>query len=224
MTLLDALVFFFCVVSVACAIDTFSLSANRWAPGLVAAALAALGLNRALSDRPVEAVIMLAAVVVAASLPWRIVRWLTLVVLAAAGPLVVRPRLVHDLWVHVLVPDRVRIALTVAGLAIAVLAGSVVVDGLIRLVGGVDLPADEGAREGGRTIGMLERALVFGAVLAGHPEAAGLVVAVKSLARVPEFRRNSLVSIEYFLIGTLASLLVALAAGYAVRSGLHAVS
>ncbi|HEX9705902.1 MAG TPA: hypothetical protein VGA20_11700 [Gemmatimonadales bacterium] len=68
----------------------------------------------------------------------------------------------------------------------------------------------------GRTVGVLERALALSLVLLGQYGALGLVVAAKSLARFKALDDRDFA--EYFLIGTLASLLVALAGGVVVRA------
>lgn len=67
---------------------------------------------------------------------------------------------------------------------------------------------------GGMWIGILERVGLTAAILAGRFELAAVVVAVKALGRYPEIRENPAVS-ERFIIGTLASLLVAAACGTA---------
>ncbi|ATL29806.1 hypothetical protein [Streptomyces formicae] len=69
----------------------------------------------------------------------------------------------------------------------------------------------------GRAIGLLERGLLFTFLAAGRPEAAALVLAAKSLARVPTNDHGKHAS-EYFLIGTLASVIASLAMGMAARS------
>lgn len=61
---------------------------------------------------------------------------------------------------------------------------------------------------GGRTIGMLERLAVYATVLAGFPAGIAVVVAVKGLARYPELKSSDGTA-EEFIIGTLASLLLA---------------
>jgi len=68
----------------------------------------------------------------------------------------------------------------------------------------------------GRTIGSLERAIALTLVLLGQFGALGLIVAAKSVARfkAPEDREFA----EYFLIGTLASLLLALAGGLGLEA------
>jgi hypothetical protein len=72
-----------------------------------------------------------------------------------------------------------------------------------------------GTYEMGRTIGVLERLLVFLLVVLYQWGALGLVLAAKSLARWPEFRERHFA--EYYLIGTLASILVAVVTGLVVR-------
>lgn len=67
----------------------------------------------------------------------------------------------------------------------------------------------------GRTIGVLERALTLTLVLLGQYGALGLVVAAKSLARFKALEDREFA--EYFLIGTLASLLLALVVGVALK-------
>lgn len=68
----------------------------------------------------------------------------------------------------------------------------------------------------GRTIGVLERALALTLVFYGEFSALGLVIAAKSLARFKALEDREFA--EYFLIGTLASLLLALLGGIALRT------
>ncbi|MDV7266995.1 hypothetical protein R4315_20920, partial [Rhodococcus oxybenzonivorans] len=60
-----------------------------------------------------------------------------------------------------------------------------------------------------RVIGLLERAAVAAAILAGWPEGIAVVLAVKSLARYPELREPH--ASEQFIIGTFTSVLWAIA-------------
>jgi hypothetical protein len=71
----------------------------------------------------------------------------------------------------------------------------------------------------GLWIGMLERLIVYAAVL-GHVELLiGFVIAVKAVLRLPEAReRWSRELAEYYLVGSLASLTWALLIAFAVRS------
>ena len=68
----------------------------------------------------------------------------------------------------------------------------------------------------GRTIGCLERYLIYTLVLLGQWGALGFVLAAKSIARFKEFENQAFA--DYYLIGTLASVLVAVATGLVVRS------
>lgn len=78
-----------------------------------------------------------------------------------------------------------------------------------RTVGGVEVTR-------GRAIGVLERAIALTLVLLGQYGALGLVVAAKSLARFKALEDRDFA--EYFLIGTLASLLIAVLGGVAIRA------
>lgn len=73
-----------------------------------------------------------------------------------------------------------------------------------------------GFAEGGRVIGMLERALIVLLVYVGQPAGVGFLVAAKSILRFgdvgPAADRRE---VEYILIGTLASFLFGLACAYA---------
>jgi len=67
----------------------------------------------------------------------------------------------------------------------------------------------------GEVIGVLERLVTFALVLAGAFPAVGFVVAAKAAARFPEFKDKAFA--EYFLIGTLTSVGLALEVGLALR-------
>ena len=79
--------------------------------------------------------------------------------------------------------------------------------------GGIAVSASELSR--GRIIGVLERAVALTLVLLGQYGALGLLVAAKALARFRALDDRDFA--EYFLIGTLASLLHALVVGVGVR-------
>jgi len=78
-----------------------------------------------------------------------------------------------------------------------------------RTAGAIDI-----ARGG--TIGSLERAIALTLVLLGQYGALGLLVAAKSVARFKALEDREFA--EYFLIGTLASLLLALAGGLGLQA------
>jgi hypothetical protein len=77
----------------------------------------------------------------------------------------------------------------------------------------------QGLEQAGKWIGMLERLLVFAAVL-GHVESLiGFVIAAKAVLRLPEAREtHSRQLAEYYLVGSLASLAWALLTAFAVRA------
>ena len=63
----------------------------------------------------------------------------------------------------------------------------------------------------GMFIGWLERFLILSALFEHSPATAGLILAAKSIARYPEFKREQFA--EYFLIGTLLSISAAVIGG-----------
>ncbi len=86
---------------------------------------------------------------------------------------------------------------------------------LVRLTltaAGTSPSAGESTLKGGRLLGPMERTFLFGLSLAGELTAAAVIVAAKGALRFPEIQSAPGVSgvTEYFLIGTLTSLLVAL--------------
>src|ERR1043166_3928813 len=80
--------------------------------------------------------------------------------------------------------------------------------------------AGDGARRpAGGAPGSLERALALTLVLLGEYGAVGWIIAAKSLARFKALEEREFA--EYFLIGTLASFLLAVLAGVGLRVLLH---
>lgn len=114
-----------------------------------------------------------------------------------------------------------RAGLHVAAYWYACVGGAAVVRLVLDLVpvasqppeGGIAVAASELAR--GRLIGVLERALALTLVLLGQYGALGLLIAAKALARFRALEDRDFA--EYFLIGTLASLLQALLVGVGVK-------
>jgi hypothetical protein len=76
---------------------------------------------------------------------------------------------------------------------------------------------DAGVLRGGLLIGVLERAAVVLAILAGQPVAIAYVVAIKGLGRYPELKQAPAAS-ERFISGTLASLLWAAVVACAAKA------
>lgn len=68
----------------------------------------------------------------------------------------------------------------------------------------------------GRLIGILERALVLTLLLVGEWGVVGFVLAAKSIARFEELKRQAFA--EYYLIGTLLSVLFAIGTGLALQA------
>jgi len=84
----------------------------------------------------------------------------------------------------------------------------------------LDEPIGEGLR-GGAWIGALERLAVVGTLVAGWPEGMAVVLAIKALGRYPELRAGNRPSVaEGFIIGTLVSILWAVACAYVITGGM----
>ena len=118
---------------------------------------------------------------------------------------------------------QVAVVLAVALLGIlAVGAGGLVTTAVFRTVdqrddaargdGSESVEAASEILRGGAWIGVLERAAVYAAVVAGWPEGIAIVLAVKSLARYPELQAGAAsAAAERFIIGTFVSTLFACA-------------
>jgi hypothetical protein len=109
--------------------------------------------------------------------------------------------------------DDVSAGVVEGGIAAAVLAavlgGGPVATAVLRAadpaaIGVAGGPQDPTILRGGAWIGVLERAAVAGALLAGSAEALAVVIAVKGLGRFAELRASSAAA-ERFIVGTLAS-------------------
>lgn len=73
----------------------------------------------------------------------------------------------------------------------------------------------QGLPKGGKTIGILERLLVFMFVLVGKPEGVGFVLAAKSVFRIGELtNKHERNHAEYIMIGSLRSFTYALAVAF----------
>ncbi len=117
-------------------------------------------------------------------------------------------------------------ALVVGGYIVNGAAAVVVVRGILARFADLWEPSDDAAGRAsrvsrnamGRVIGVLERQIVYTLILLGQWGALGLVLAAKSVARYPEMKQRHFA--DYYLIGTLASLSVALASGVVVALAL----
>ena len=179
---------------------------------------------------PVSAVLLLAFAISAGFAPWRRAGWTApvrallfeaaalvgAVVLAWLGARLVHPTSPGYYWGRVL--------LLGAAYWYACAGGAVLVRRVLEVVpvtetpragkGGITVPAAELSR--GLLIGVLERALALTLVLIGQFGALGLILAAKALARFRAMDDRDFA--EYVLIGTLASMLLALGVGVAVRA------
>jgi hypothetical protein len=82
---------------------------------------------------------------------------------------------------------------------------------------GESLAAEKpGLPKAGKYIGWLERSLVLTFILAGYPGGIGLLLAAKALVRYPEIKDDKGHFAEYFLVGTLTSVTLALVAGFSL--------
>lgn len=110
---------------------------------------------------------------------------------------------------------RVDILAVLAVYAGVVFAGGYAIRYLTRplLQSLTHLPGEsqEELRNAGLYIGWLERILVLTAVILRSPATVGLVLTAKSIVRYPEIKSGRFA--EYFLIGTLLSILIALMGG-----------
>ncbi|WP_327190034.1 hypothetical protein [Streptomyces xinghaiensis] len=72
----------------------------------------------------------------------------------------------------------------------------------------------------GPHVGWIERFILFSFLISGNPAAAALVVTAKSLARFPEIQQAEKLVGDYYLVGTLTSVAVALATSSITRLAL----
>lgn len=114
-------------------------------------------------------------------------------------------------------PDQALVALA-AGVFLLATANRIV--RLVLMIAQTQTVKAESKLKGGRLIGPMERLFIGAMLIAGEPGGIAIVIAAKGLLRLPEIQKSDGEAVddltEYFLIGTLASLLVALACGGAV--------
>jgi predicted permease len=107
---------------------------------------------------------------------------------------------------------------------ILVVGGLITVLGTGRFIGWYlsrfddELEKSTGLKEGGRLIGLTERALIFAFIWTGVPTAIGLLITAKSILRFgdvtdAERRKHA----EYVIIGTLMSFAIAVPLAFACR-------
>lgn len=132
----------------------------------------------------------------------------TLVIVAVAAP---------GLWATgqwASLPALLPLMALASGLVVVLTAGQYAVALLMRPHG--NRIRNNGLREGGRQIGLLERGLIFALILLGQPLGVGFLIAAKSILRFGTAARDQRTA-EYVIIGTLASFGWAILTAEAVR-------
>jgi hypothetical protein len=117
--------------------------------------------------------------------------------------------------------SRIGVICIVTALAFfTVHGGTYIVRGLLKKTGTAPMTKEEKIDvvefNRGRLIGALERLLLLAVVVAGSYEALGFIVAAKGLIRGHELEKDRNLT-EYFLIGSLASVLIAVGTGSLAR-------
>ncbi|MDA2812080.1 hypothetical protein O4J56_15660 [Nocardiopsis sp. RSe5-2] len=114
-----------------------------------------------------------------------------------------------------------RTAITVSGLLIATFIGGEVVTHTLHPFYAELKKAEaeemEPLKGAGTAIGWLERSMTYALTVAGRPEAIVVVVGIKALARFPELQSNQKRFAEYFLIGSMSSIGLALLIAAVIR-------
>lgn len=133
-----------------------------------------------------------------------------------------------DLFAAQAAVDADRVLLVAGLLLIQVATANVIVRLVLVQVGAIrppDMPQPSDRLRGGRLLGPMERLIILGLGLAGEVTAATLVIAAKGLIRFPELQHSREADseskeealevyelTEYFLVGSMVSWLIALAA------------
>jgi len=129
---------------------------------------------------------------------------------------------VHDLGGHLLPVSHPQAALIVivvlVDLVIFNIRGGLFLVGTLLTPHGFSEGAEPGPERVGATIGVLERLIVCALVLTGQIVAIGLVIAAKTLARFRQLDDRRFA--EYYLVGTLASVTLALATSIVAAAAL----
>ena len=113
-----------------------------------------------------------------------------------------------------------RLAVTVHGVAAAVFVGGLVTGLILRRFSSVTANRAQAVLGAGTLLGWLERMLYFSFLLAGQPTAAAFALTAKSAARFPALQREEEGLAEYYLIGSLSSLVVAVVTALLTRLAL----
>ena len=123
----------------------------------------------------------------------------------------------RTLW-HAACDD--RLAVTVNGTAAAVFVGGLVTGVILHRFSSVTANRAQAVLGAGTLLGWLERMLYFSFLLAGQPTAAAFALTAKSAARFPALQRDEEGLAEYYLIGSLSSLVLAVITALLTRLAL----
>jgi hypothetical protein len=102
-----------------------------------------------------------------------------------------------------------RLAVTLNGALAAVFVGGLVTGMILGRFSSVTSGRAQAVLGAGTLLGWLERMLYFSFLLAGQPTAAAFALTAKSAARFPALQRDEEGLAEYYLIGSLSSLVAA---------------
>ena len=125
------------------------------------------------------------------------------------------PRGIEPLWFEIAPQAAPKAAIFFTALILLTQAGGILMDYFVRpFQAQINLhyrSNKRGLAEGGKTIGWLERMLIFVFVLTGQPAGVGFLIAAKSIFRFGELKDSeNRKEAEYIIIGTFASFLFAL--------------
>lgn len=109
--------------------------------------------------------------------------------------------------------DAVSSLLYLGAYGVAVLGGHIVVRWVLKLCPLSETDGYQGLKRAGTVIGILERLFTVTLVLVGQYAAITILFAAKSIVRFGEAKERRFA--EYYLVGTLASILFALLAAQA---------
>lgn len=116
-----------------------------------------------------------------------------------------------------LLPEPAQVLLVAGVYAFNVNGGAAFVSALIARVRVEGAPDEPAASDGaGRLIGILERLMIVTLVWLGQWGAVGLVLTAKSIARFKRLEEQTFA--ETYLVGTITSVMVAMASGIALRA------
>jgi hypothetical protein len=112
----------------------------------------------------------------------------------------------------------INIWVLITGLLILTFPASVIIQRIMnRWTKEIEIESEGSLRGAGEAIGILERLLIFAAIVSGYPQAVGFLLAAKSVFRFGDLTRSKDRKLtEYILVGTLLSFLIAIVTGIIV--------